>query len=141
MKNQTKASSTLWHLAAAVAICMADVGMAQAQPSAVGTVTPPVRADMALSGSVLTSRNAANHLACQTACKSTSSCTGFSFNRNAKANCSLLAGTLTDVPVVGAVSCRMPCVPSPRATLSPRPLTTETLREPGIAKPSATGRP
>jgi len=80
-----------------------------AQPSAAGTVAPPVRADVALSGKVLASTNVGDSPACQSECKRTPGCSGYSFNRHAKANCTLLTGKLTDLAVTGAVSCRMPC--------------------------------
>lgn len=101
----------------------------QAQPSAAGTVAPPVRADMTLSGKVLASSNVGDALACQNACKRTPGCSGYSFDRNAKANCTLLTGALTDVAVRGAVSCRMPCEPGPRMSVLPPKLPT-TIRQP-----------
>ena len=108
--------------AAALAIAAATFTAAQAQPSAAGTVSPPVRADLALSGKVLAAHNTSDHLACQSECKGAASCTGYSFNRNAKATCTVLSGTLTDVVVTGAVSCRMPCDANPRASVLPQKL-------------------
>ncbi len=120
-----------------MAFALMAVTLARAQPSAVGTVAPPVRADMALRGSVLATRNVADHLACQSECQRTSSCTGYSFDRAAKANCALLGGALTDVALQGAVSCRMPCV----ATASALPMPAVIVREPvlgGAKLPLAT---
>ena len=119
----------------ALAACMA--WPAQAQPSAAGSVAPPVRADVALSGSVLAARNVTDHAACQSECQRTPGCTGYSFNRAAKANCSLLGGALTDVAVVGAVSCRMPCDAERKTALPPRP-PVATLRMP---PPATVGAP
>jgi hypothetical protein len=77
----------------------------------------PARSDMALRGSVLATRNVADHLACQSECQRTPGCTGYSFDRAAKASCAMLGGTLADVAVKGAVSCRMPCAPVPNASV------------------------
>lgn len=71
----------------------------------------PARSDMALRGSVLATYNTPDHLACQSACQRTPGCTGYSFDRTAKASCAVLGGTLSDVAIKGAVSCRMPCAP------------------------------
>ena len=115
-------------------IAAAAFTVAQAQPSAAGTVTPPVRADMALGGTVLSTRNVADHLACQSECKRTPGCTGYSFDRAAKANCTLLGGALADIAVRGAVSCRMPCEPGPRASVLSQRLPVTVLRDPGAVK-------
>ena len=117
-----------------LSIVAAAFTVAQAQPSAAGTVTPPVRADIALGGTVLSTRNVADHLACQSECKRTPGCTGYSFDRAAKANCTLLGGALADIAVRGAVSCRMPCEPGPRVTALPQRLPVTVLRDPGAAK-------
>ena len=57
------------HCVAALVLAAAAFSAAQAQPSAAGTVTPPVRADMALRGSVLATRNVANYRACHSECQ------------------------------------------------------------------------
>jgi len=126
--------------AAALAIASTGFTAAQAQPSAAGTVSPPVRADIALSGKVLAAHDASNHLACQSECKGTAGCTGYSFNRNAKASCTLLGGTLADVAVTGAVSCRMPCDASPVKTALAQPLAGVLLRDPNATKPAVATR-
>jgi hypothetical protein len=113
---------------ALVALVLFAVTLTQAQPSGVGTVAPPVRADMALRGSVLATRNTADHLTCQSECQRTTGCNGYSFDRAAKANCALLGGTLTDVALLGAVSCRMPCVAGAAALKSPVAI----VREPSL---------
>jgi len=106
-----------------------------------GVVTPPARAGTAVQGSALKSLNVSGgYLACQAACSETSGCTGYNFfgapaDPNAKVpnpNCSLYAGTLTDIASGGAVSCRMPCQP-PRASVLPSRQPTAALRDPGAA--------
>lgn len=123
--------------AVALAIVASSFTAAQAQPSAAGTVSPPVRADIALSGKVLAGHNTGDHLACQNACKSTAGCSGYSFNRNAKASCTVLGGGLADVAVTGAVSCRMPCEASPAKTALAQPAPGALLRTPDATKSAA----
>lgn len=129
------------HCIAALALTAAAFTTAQAQPSAAGTVTPPVRADMALRGSVLASRNVADHRACHSECQRTPGCTGYSFDRAPKVNCTLLGGTLSDVAVTGAVSCRMPCEANPRASVLPQKLPHTILRNPPPASLPVPDRP
>ena len=92
---------------------------AHAQPAG---VAPPARTDFALSGTMLVSGNFGDYLACQAKCKSTASCTGYSFDPGAKTSCALLTGALTDVPVKGAASCRMPCEARPSVFARPAQL-------------------
>jgi hypothetical protein len=121
-------------LAIVLALCATLSNTIAAQPSAAGTETPPARADVALSGKVLAASNVGDALACLSACKRTPGCSGYSFNRNAKANCTQLTGALTDVAVTGAVSCRMPCQPALASAL-PLRQPTATLRAHGAATP------
>ncbi len=127
-----------WHAAVAVlAIAAITFTAAQAQPSAAGSVTPPVRADVALRGSVLATHNVGDHLACQSQCQRTPGCTGYSFDRAAKASCSLLGGALTDIAAKGTVSCRMPCEPGPRSATLPQrlPVTARNQAPAGLSVP------
>lgn len=55
--------------AAALVVAATAFTTAHAQPSAASTVSPPVRADIALSDTVLTSRNAGDHLAWRARCR------------------------------------------------------------------------
>ncbi len=97
------------------AACSGFVNPARAQPSAAVAVSPPARSDVALQGHAFAWPGARDHLACQAVCASTTGCAGYNFDKNAKAACTLLSGTLVDVAVRGAVSCRMPCTATPKA--------------------------
>lgn len=114
------------------------VSPARAQASAAATATPPWRSDMALHGNVLAWPGVRDPLACQAACERTTGCTGYSFDKNAKSACTLLNGTLVDVAVRGAVSCRMPCTAAPKAAaakLAPLSPPAAILRAPVAANP------
>lgn len=115
---------------AALAIATMAFAAAQAQPSSAAGVSPPARADIALRGNVLATRNTADHGACQSECRRTPGCTGYSFDRAAKASCSLLGGALTDIVAKGAVSCRMPCEPGARAGMLAQRQPVTALRPP-----------
>ena len=127
--------------ALALALAAALLATAQAQPAAATGVTPPARADVALRGSVLATRNGADHLACQSECQRTPGCTGYSVDRTAKGQCSLLGGALTDIAAKGAVSCRMPCEPGLRSAALPQRLPVTALRNPPPASLAVPDRP
>lgn len=108
----------------ALLLSAASASAAWSQPVPVAPVTPPARVDMALRGQVLAGMQVDSHPACQSECKRVSGCTGYNLATGsvrppqpmpgmpltpAPANCTLLAGTLTDAPVRGVISCRMPC--------------------------------
>ncbi len=151
MSTRDLGHSALRQWVAAIAACVVVAGGAWAQPTSTGTVAPPARLDMALRGSVLAARSVADPGACQAACKATSGCAGYSFDRNAKASCSLLGGALTDIVAKGAVSCRMPCEPAVRAStltqrqpvtvLRPPPPTTLLPNRPASLPPRAAALP
>jgi hypothetical protein len=125
---------------AAIAACAAWSAIAHAQPGAGAAITPPARADAGLRGSVLATRQVADHRACHSECQRTSGCTGYNFNPAAKANCSVLGGTLSDVVARGVVSCRMPCEVSPRvALLSPRQGNAAVALQPAPARLATAG--
>lgn len=128
--------------AVAFAVWAALTNLAQAQTSAAGTVSAPMRADMTFNGSVLASRDTGTLARCHDACKSTKGCTGFSFHRPApaaKAVCTLFSGSLTDAAQLGAVSCRMPCEPNLRMQALPqnRPSTIQGAPEAATLPTSA----
>lgn len=111
--------------------------MAHAQPVAGAAVAPPARVDAGLRGSVLATRQVADHRACLSECQRTAGCTGYNFDRAAKASCSVLGGTLSDVVARGVVSCRMPCEVGPRtALLSQRQGAAAATLQPAPARPA-----
>jgi hypothetical protein len=130
MRTRNHAHSVLRHWVAAVAACGALSGVAQAQPVAIGAVTPPARVDTALRGSVLVTLRAASPAACLAECSRVRGCTGYSFDAAAKASCSLLGGALSDIVAKGAVSCRMPCEPGARASALAQRQPVTALRPP-----------
>jgi len=91
----------------------------QAQTAA----TAPAHADVKLSGQFLAARNVASQAACQSQCQQTAGCTAYTFwvagEIPAKERCVLYAGTTTEMPARGAVSCAMPCT---AALVSPHPI-------------------
>lgn len=148
-----------WVLALVLAVFGA--ASAGAQPTAVGTVAPPARTDVALRGQVLATVPANGHAACHAECKRLGGCSGYNHS-SGKAllpasplgglggpapNCTLLTGTLTDAPARGVVSCRMPCEVN-AATASPagstrQPMPMEVTPRPGgaILRPIDTTAP
>jgi hypothetical protein len=121
------------------AACSGFVNPTQAQPSAAVAVSPPARSDVALQGHAFAWPGARDHLACQAVCASTTGCAGYNFDKNAKSACTLLSGTLVDVAVRGAVSCRMPCTASPKSTSAksaPPAPPAAILRAPVVPAPS-----
>jgi len=125
------------HVVLLSSVLACSAALAQIAPKPAPAVAPPARSDMALRGSLLATRNVADHLACQSECQRTPGCTGYSFDRAAKATCALLGGTLADVAVRGAVSCRMPCEPGPRATALAQRLPATGLLRPAPTTASA----
>lgn len=126
---------------AALALAIATCAAAQVQPLAPAAVAPPARIDTALRGNVLATQPAADYLACQAECQHTPGCTGYTFDRAAKASCTLLSGKLTDLAARGAVSCHMPCEPGPRATALTQRLPGTTLLNPAPAMTGAPDKP
>lgn len=154
MNTRSQAHPILRHWVAALAACAALSGVAQAQPVAVGAVTPPARVDTALRGSVLATLRAASPAACLAECRRVQGCTGYNFSGTGAgpvlpgspggklganvdpraANCTLLSGTLTDASIKGVVSCRMPCTADAAGPVATsRPLPGATLRDPNVA--------
>jgi hypothetical protein len=114
--------------------------MAHAQQGDGAAIAPPARADAGLRGSVLATRQAADHRACHAECQRTAGCTGYNFVATAKANCSVLGGRLTDVVARGVVSCRMPCEAGPRAALlTPRQGPAAVALQPAPARLATAG--
>ena len=112
---------------AALALAAGTLAVAQAQPSAAASVTPPARADVALRGSVLARRNVAESSGLPERVSRHAGLHRLQLQSCRQSQLQPARRRLTDLAVKGAVSCRMPCEAGPVKVAPPQRLATPGL--------------